>query len=79
VILTKVFASLAFAAALVCGYMGARSTSSFMLRQEEPATYWPRSGTRVVRSHVFGRGLVFYHGRSEYADFAGGGPGGSGK
>ena len=78
-ILTKILTSLAVLVAVVCGFMGARSSSSFVLRREEPATYWPRSGAHVIRSHVHGRGLVFYHGRSEYADFAGGGPGGHGK
>jgi hypothetical protein len=75
--LTRVLTAFAVVLVIVCGFMGLTQASSFVLHQEEPAMYWPRSNTHVVGHHVVGRGYVTYAGRSEWSTFEGGGPGGA--
>jgi hypothetical protein len=75
--LTRVLSALAVVLVLVCGFLGLTQASSFVLHQEEPAMYWPSSNTDVVGAHVRGRGYITHASRTEWASFAGGGPGGA--
>jgi hypothetical protein len=75
--LTRVLTAFAIALVIGCGFMGLTQASSFVLHREEPAMYWPSSDTDVVGGHVHGRGYVSRASRTEWASFAGGGPGGA--
>lgn len=76
--MTRLLFALSALIAISSAYAGLRQQTSFVLREEEPAWHWPRSNAFLMRSYIPGRGLYFYGGRSDFAAFAGGGPG-SGK
>ena len=74
--MTRTLAILAALSVLGFGYLGLRQKTSFVLREEPTSTTWERPGTHHVGGWVHGRGYVSYGGRSEWAGFRGGGPGG---
>jgi hypothetical protein len=76
---TAGFFGVAVAAVAGCAWAGVTQSSSFVLREEVPRSYWPQSNTVLVSSHIRGRGAVFHAGRAEWGDFSGGGPGRGGK
>lgn len=77
--LTKIFAGLAVAIALIAIFDAYTQKSAFVLREDKQANYSPRSGTQLSGS--YNRSGVWIYTtttRSYYEDFQGGGPG-SGK
>jgi hypothetical protein len=72
--LTKIFAGLGIAIAILTTYAGYTQQAALVLRQEEQINYWSRRGT--ILSGRYNRGTWSpYPSRSVYGGFRGGGSG----